>query len=65
MRAVVRIKRQLRVQFAMEIIILMSWSIWKCRNGWLFESIAPKVQRCRFLFAQSVEVASAKSKSKH
>jgi hypothetical protein len=55
MRAVARIKRQLRVQCDMEIIIQMAWSIWKCRNGWLFENIAPTVQRCRFLFAQELK----------
>jgi hypothetical protein len=55
MRAVTRIKRQLKMPSAMEIIILMAWSIWKCRNGWLFENIAPTVARCRIFFAQELK----------
>lgn len=34
--AVKRLKRQLKVPFFMEITILMSWSIWKTRNAWIF-----------------------------
>ena len=45
--AVTRIKRQLQVPCYMEIIILMSWSIWKCRNGWIFDNIPPTVEDCR------------------
>jgi hypothetical protein len=32
-RAVIRIMRQLHTQGVLEILILMRWSIWKCRNG--------------------------------
>jgi hypothetical protein len=32
-RAVKHIKRQLKVQFVMELIIIMCWSIWTERNG--------------------------------
>jgi hypothetical protein len=53
-QAVSRIKRQLRVEFAMEIIIRMTWIIWKCRNGWIFENIAPTLEKCRFLLAQEL-----------
>ena len=45
-RAVYRIKMQLDVPFRMEIVILMSWSIWKCRNGWLFDNRNPPVKAC-------------------
>jgi hypothetical protein len=33
------LKLQLDVPFSMEIIILMIWSIWKCRNAWLFKRV--------------------------
>jgi hypothetical protein len=40
-RATRHIKRILRVSFAMEIIILMSWSIWKERISWIFNNEDP------------------------
>jgi hypothetical protein len=41
-RAATSITRQVQVQGALEIMILITWSIWKCRNGWIFENIPPK-----------------------
>ena len=40
-RVVFFIKQQLEVPFFMEIIILMTWSIWRCRNDWIFNNSAP------------------------
>jgi hypothetical protein len=54
-RAINRIMKQLSVSGAMEIIILMAWSIWKCRNGWIFKSIPPTVQRCRSFLTQELQ----------
>jgi hypothetical protein len=54
-RAALRLKRQLNMPEALEIIILMSWSIWQCRNGWIFDNIAPTVERCRAIFLQEVK----------
>jgi hypothetical protein len=34
------------VSFFMEIIILMSWSIWTTRNDWLFNGKDPTVEDC-------------------
>jgi hypothetical protein len=31
--AATNLKQQLNVPFSMEIIIIMTWSIWKCRNS--------------------------------
>jgi hypothetical protein len=45
-RATRRIKRALNKSFAMEVIILMCWSIWTQRNGWLFQNNDPSIQRC-------------------
>jgi hypothetical protein len=53
-RAVLRLKRQIHNQCAMEIVILMAWCIWKCRNGWIFDNIPPSVERCRFLLKQEL-----------
>jgi hypothetical protein len=41
-----KIKERLAVSFFMEIIILMSWSIWTTRNDWLFNGKDPTVEDC-------------------
>jgi hypothetical protein len=42
-RATRHIKRNLGLPFAMNIIIIMCWSIWMERNAWIFNNIAPSV----------------------
>jgi hypothetical protein len=42
-----QIKEKLAVPFAMEIIIIMTWSIWIIRNDWIFNLLDPSVQTCR------------------
>jgi hypothetical protein len=54
-RAVTRMEKQLRHRCAMEIVILMSWSIWKCKNGWIFEGIPPTVDRCRLFLREELK----------
>jgi hypothetical protein len=54
-RAVTPMTKQLRHQCAMEIIIHMSWTIWKCRNGWIFEGIPPMVNRFRNLLKEELK----------
>jgi hypothetical protein len=44
------IKDKLSVPFAMEIIILMAWSIWTTRNDWMFKNKDPQVQECKQKF---------------
>jgi hypothetical protein len=44
------VKEKLSVPFFMEIIILMSWSIWSARNEWMFDNIDPQVQDCKRKF---------------
>jgi hypothetical protein len=39
-----KIKEKLAVPFYMEIIILMSWSIWTTRNDWTFNGKDPSVE---------------------
>jgi hypothetical protein len=36
-------KEQLGVHFFMEVIILMSWSIWRSRNDFTFRQIQPTI----------------------
>nr|TKW29958.1 hypothetical protein SEVIR_2G001800v2 [Setaria viridis] len=40
----------IHVQFFMEVIIIMCWSIWMARNDWIFKGIAPSVQDSLFRF---------------
>jgi hypothetical protein len=37
------IKRALGVSFAIEIIIVMSWCIWKERNAWILTTRIPQL----------------------
>jgi hypothetical protein len=45
-----QIKEKLAVPFAMEIVILMTWSIWLTRNDWIFSHLDPSVPNCRRKF---------------
>lgn len=38
------IRRQLLLPFSVEIIILMTWSIWTTRNDWTFNNVAPTIR---------------------
>jgi hypothetical protein len=52
--AATNLKQQLNVPFSMEIIILITWSIWKCRNAWLFQNKDPTVQQCKHEFTNEL-----------
>jgi len=41
---------QLQVPFFMEIIILMGWSIWKARNGLIFNQVQHSVEDTKRAF---------------
>jgi hypothetical protein len=47
-------KQQLIVLFSMEIVILITWSICKCRIAWLFENTDPTVQQCKHEFTKKL-----------
>jgi hypothetical protein len=38
----------------MEIIIVMLWCTWKCRNGWTFENIPPTTSSYKELFKKEM-----------
>jgi hypothetical protein len=50
------IRRKLQVPFFMEIIILMSWSIWTVRNDWIFNNLDPSIQRCKDKFVHEFKL---------
>jgi hypothetical protein len=57
-----RLKRQLRVPFFMDIIILMSWSIWKTRNEWIFNGRDPTVDSCNEKFKKEFALVIPRAK---
>jgi hypothetical protein len=44
------IKITLVVPFVMEIIIVMTWCIWKERNVWIFNSEDPSIDHSKLIF---------------
>lgn len=54
-QAIIAIKTELGVTFAMDIIILMTWTIWKQRNEWLFQGTDPSVQTCYSQFKEAFD----------
>lgn len=52
-----RLKRQLPVPLFMDIIILMTWSIWTTRNDWIFNGQDPTVQACHEKFKKEFVLA--------
>lgn len=44
------IRRRLNVSFALEIIVLMSWSIMNSRNEWIFNNVDPSITSCKRKF---------------
>jgi hypothetical protein len=49
-RATRHLKRTLGVPFAMLIVMIMTWCIWKERNNWLFSNEDPSVEHCKLIF---------------
>jgi hypothetical protein len=53
-RAVRRMGNQIKIQVRIEIIILMLWNIWKCRNAWIFDRPGPGGVECAAALAPKV-----------
>jgi hypothetical protein len=62
--AAANLNHQLNVPFSMEIIILMTWSIWKSRNEWLFSSKDPSVHRCTQEFSKELRLIMQRAQRK-
>ena len=58
-------KQQLGVHFYMEIIILMSWSIWVSRNDHIFQGIQPSIPNCRAIFKKEFSLVIHRAKKKY
>jgi hypothetical protein len=47
---VLRIIRLWQIPWKLEIIIFLTWCIWKSRNNWVFNEIPSTVEGCRDMF---------------
>lgn len=64
-RASTNLKQQLNTPFFMEVIILMAWSIQKCRNGLNFENISPTVETCKAKFKKELLLVIQRAREKY
>nr|TKW04854.1 hypothetical protein SEVIR_7G137400v2 [Setaria viridis] len=60
-----QLKGKLGTSFFMEIIILMTWSIWTTRNNWMFNNIDPLSLSCKQNFVSKLKDLSLRIKSRH
>jgi hypothetical protein len=61
--ALLRIRVRLKVPWRMEIIIIMSWCIWRSRNNWIFNEISPTVEACREMLKGEMRLICHRIKS--
>ena len=59
------LKQQLVVPFFMEVIILMSWSIWTQRNDQIFKGIQPSSDSCLQHFKKEFALVILRAKTRH
>ena len=55
-------KSQLGVPFFMEVIILMSWTIWKSRNDFIFRQIQPSIALAKLNFREEFRLLLLRAK---
>ncbi|PNT69810.1 hypothetical protein BRADI_2g00791v3 [Brachypodium distachyon] len=58
------IKQKLKVPFHMEITTLVTWSIWRTRNDFIFNGITPSLYRCRRTFKEELNLVFHGAKRK-
>ncbi|KQK06703.1 hypothetical protein BRADI_2g27912v3 [Brachypodium distachyon] len=58
------IKQELNAPSHMEISTLVTWSIWKARNDFIFNGITPSFYRCRRTFKEDLNLVFHRAKRK-
>jgi hypothetical protein len=60
-------RQQLHLSFFMDVIIIMSWSIWMARNDFIFNGLQPSLQSAKACFRKefALVILRAKSSLKH
>jgi hypothetical protein len=61
-RAIAYMRRAINKPFAMEVIITMSWCIWKERNTWIFNGEDPSVNQCVLQFKSELALVILRAK---
>jgi hypothetical protein len=61
-RATAYMKRHINQPFVMEIIMIISWCIWKERNAWLFSNEDLSVQHCKDSFKSEFALTMLRAK---
>jgi hypothetical protein len=64
-RVITMLKRRIDQPFAMEVIILMTWAIWRSRNDWIFNSKDPSVETCKMKFISEFKLLLLRAKKKN
>jgi hypothetical protein len=59
------VKLQLNVPFFMEIIVILSWSIWTVRNNLIFNGVAASAENCRTLYKSTFGLVIHHAKKKY
>nr|TKW02566.1 hypothetical protein SEVIR_8G249821v2 [Setaria viridis] len=54
-----QIRRHLNATFFMEVLILMSWSIWTTTNDWTFNNVDPAVAGTRSKFLSELSLVAS------
>ncbi|PNT74499.1 hypothetical protein BRADI_1g15785v3 [Brachypodium distachyon] len=52
------IKEELKSPFHMEVSVLVTWSIWRTRNNYIFNQIQPSFYRCKMIFKEELILIS-------
>jgi hypothetical protein len=56
---------QINESFFMEVIILLCWAIWMCRNNFIFRQIPPSTQNCKFIFKTEFNLLLCRARRKY
>nr|TKW22183.1 hypothetical protein SEVIR_4G212700v2 [Setaria viridis] len=59
-----QIRRHLNTTFFMEVLVLMSWSIWTTRNDWTFNDVDPTVEGTRPKFLSELSLVASRAKQR-
>jgi hypothetical protein len=56
-------RQQLHLPFSMDVIIIMSWSIWMARNNFIFNGLQPSLQLAKACFRKEFALVILRAKA--
>jgi hypothetical protein len=51
-----RMRQQMARPGKMEVVIIMSWCIWRCKNNWVFQDIPPTTGNYKNMFEEEMKL---------